>query len=898
MALLFSVIIIINGYSILLQDAEFCRDREQWTILEKHKTAIRDSALISPSGSRWVNVYLDIAENELDSIAVLDCLYRLATKYADYERAVQWVELASNYSVIHPGFTFQSDYMQLLEQYSSDADRFILKAYNEKLVEDSLYAGIAKLEQYNPYVEELAKNYADIISTEHSDTLANALIDKFYSSFPHSQWKQAVYYFELARLSSKSDLSEFFLQLDNKSKISTAHSYISSMFLLSPNLRRRLSQNHIYRDPVLEASDLLERLDISHDTLRILYDVYEPAHWLARLHLQKGKAAYYHLLQKHKYYGDEDSLVCISSIKADQIRDIFEIFKNISFKNNNNGEQAELLFWKGKVLALSSDRKLLKQSAIFFTQCLVKGAPRKKYDSEACSYLAAIHKKLRIRDDLISWQRQLMRYTGLSFTDITESSGLSSRRETRVALGDYDNDSYCDILLNGKKLYRNNGDLTFTDFTDSLGLSELNANGGLWADFNLDGILDFMTISHADEGNGERLMKNNGNRFIRVNERSGDIDDTYPTEGAAWIDCFHDNYPDLYCANYEKWNIRSGYEDRFWSNDKGYFQNKTAILGFIQPEYARNPGQAGRGVAPADFDNDGDQEIFVTNYRLDRNFLWDKQDSIFIEIAALNGLQGKLKKGYYGHSIGADWGDFDNDGDLDLFVANLAHPRYIDISDISMLLRNDGLQNRVIAGDTITYWQFTDITQESGITYDELHSDPLWFDADNDGFLDLFITSVYENDRSYLYHNNGNGTFTDISWLSGTRTYNGWGNACADLDHDGKLDLVVGSGNGIRVFHNTTNNQNKSIFIKPIWENGAVTLLDNWKKQSLHPNSPAYGTRITLSLKTPKGKSIKLSRELSSAKGTTSQSDQWLHFGLGKNRLIRYSLFNPKDRQP
>jgi hypothetical protein len=894
--LLLFIIVGISGISY--ENADFLLKKELWDVMDKHSGAVIDSAFTKGSDSRWLQLYLAYSEEKSDTLAVLECLKKLALEHNDYDKAINWLSIAADYAHFHLDFPLKSVSDEFLQHFTSEADNLILKVMLEGAEEDSLYAAVGRLTTYNSFVEELAKALLDMISVERDDAQAFALTERFYQSFPLSKWRQAAFYFELAHFISNRDYRNALQLMDDRAEISPAHAYISVLYLLSPTLRRNITDDAAGISLLAKAKTYLDNIEVQQESQLVLYDTYKPTHWQARVRLQRAKALYYQLLSRHGLYGDEDSLLSILKAPDKHWSEIDNLLNSIRFEHNDTGEQAELYFWKGKLYAMLSDTNSLENAAKHFTQCLIKGAPRKKYDLDAQAYLTKIHSRLKVKSSLIAWQRKLINYSGIQFADISEQAGFGANRESRVAIGDYNNDSWADILLNGRRLYRNNGDLTFTEMTDSLGLSHLNSSGGLFADFNLDGMLDFMTISHGEQGNGERLMKNTGRAFAPVNDRAGEIDDKFPTEGAAWVDAFGDAYPDLYCANYEKWQVQSGYEDRFWTNEKGYFYDKSIEYGFLAPEYTKEPGQAGRGVAPADFDNDGFQEILVTNYRLNRNFLWDRQDNQFTDIAALSGLQGILKKGYYGHSIGADWGDFDNDGDLDLFIANLAHPRYIDISDVSMLLRNDGEKSRVIEGDTIRWWQFTDITREAGITFDELHSDPLWFDADNDGFLDLFITSIYENDRSYLYHNNGDGTFTDVTWLSGVRVYNGWGNATADLDHDGKQDLVVGSGNGTKVFLNQTATANKSLFFKPVWDNGKVVLISSYSGLTHNPNSPAYGTRVILTLKTPKGKLFKLTRELSSAKGTTSQNDQILHFGIGKNKVQGYEIFKPLTPKP
>ncbi|OQY37094.1 MAG: hypothetical protein B6226_05560 [Candidatus Cloacimonetes bacterium 4572_65] len=565
-----------------------------------------------------------------------------------------------------------------------------------------------------------------------------------------------------------------------------------------------------------------------------------------------------------------------------------ECLNSCSFPNNNDGELAGVEYRKGKILIKYDSPEKDRDAGIAFSNSLIYGAPRKGYDIDATEALNKLLVKNNIPLSPIEASRASHLYKGPTFDNETEQAGFKDSKLTRIAVGDYNNDGWDDLLLGGLEIYKNNQNSTFTPVTKEL-VKEINsASGGLWADINKDGNLDFIKLSADVNGHGDRLFLADGEgRFLKSDNN---IDDFANTEGAGIIDIDMDGYPELYSANYENWSAKTYYEDKFWKNTKGHLSDKSAEYGFVNSYNDSLKSQAGRGVAPADYDNDGIQELLVTNYRLTRNFLYDMNNNKATDKAGLELIAGKDVEGWFGHSIGADWGDFDNDGDLDLFIANLAHPRYIEFSDISMLLRNDGEKIKKIGENEYRYTQFTDITSTSGITFDELHSDPSWFDADNDGDLDLFITSIYTNDRSYLYLNNGDYTFTDITWLSGCRMYNGWGNATADFNRDGKLDLIVGSGNGVKLFMNSTVNNNQSASYKLYWKNNKIKYIKSSKWKDSLPNSPAFGARLRLTT-IDKNKNIKTQiRELRGSKGTTSQSSQTLHFGLGETKLKKVEI--------
>lgn len=478
---------------------------------------------------------------------------------------------------------------------------------------------------------------------------------------------------------------------------------------------------------------------------------------------------------------------------------------------------------------------------------------------------------------------------------------------SRVAWGDYDNDGDEDLLVNGSRLFRNDGAGGFTEVTEAAGLGTYPANGGVWADYDNDGWLDFYATRSnylplcdpstpcaddrydcvlgrcryrprcdggtpcttagwscgADgrcappapeteaEMDHDRLWRNNGDStFTDASIEAGAPYDYLPSEGAAWADMDNDGFVDLYVANYEippSWvgDARAeGTPDFLWQNNgDGTFTDlswESGIRGL--------PAQCGRGVNWADYDEDGWQDIFVSNYRLDFNFLWRNRGwGRFDMVAGDAGVGGEEIQGAYGHTIGSEWGDFDGDGHLDLFTANLAHPRFIEFSDKSMLYVSSGPPD----------WTFTDVREAAGIGYYETHSDTALGDYDNDGWLDLFVTGIYKGYRSFLYRNLGALSFEEATYPEGIFVDNGWGAAWADMDNDGDLDLAVRGG----PFRNDAPRGNW-IEIRLVGQTA---------------NRAAIGARVRL---TAGGRTQ--TRQVEGGKGTTTQNSLTLHFGLGQ----------------
>ncbi len=182
------------------------------------------------------------------------------------------------------------------------------------------------------------------------------------------------------------------------------------------------------------------------------------------------------------------------------------------------------------------------------------------------------------------------------------------------------------------------------------------------------------------------------------------------------------------------------------------------------------------GVGWADFDNDGDVDLYVARYNAPNRLYRNNGDGTFTDVGASSGTDDA------GRGFAVPWGDYDNDGDLDLYLANDGTP--------NRLYRNDG-------------GVFTDVGAASGTDHTAQSHGAAWADYDHDGDIDLYV-SIFFHTANRLYRNNGDGTFTDVGAASGTDDAgNGQGVAWGDYDNDGDADLYVANyGSGNRLYRN------------------------------------------------------------------------------------------------
>lgn len=468
-----------------------------------------------------------------------------------------------------------------------------------------------------------------------------------------------------------------------------------------------------------------------------------------------------------------------------------------------------------------------------------------------------------------------------------------------VALLDYDGDGWLDIyLVNGaaipslqkespaywNRLYRNNHDGTFTDVTERAGVAGAGYGMGVAVgDYDNDGRPDIFLANVT----GNQLFHNNGDgTFSDVTAKAGlagaEMDGKKMwSVGAGWFDYNNDGKPDLFVANYCVWEV----------NKDPYCHVKGGVRGYCHPKvYAslhnslyRNNGDGtftdvsketgisshmgkGMSVSFADYDGDGFLDAFVANDTtpgfLFHNLGGKKFEEVGTQVGVAYAPDGAALSG-----MGSDFKDVNNDGRPDIWYTAVEHETF-------PLLINQG------------NGEFDDLTHASGLeTTREMSG---WgngiFDFDNDGWKDLFVAraNVLDNiselgNRKYpepnsLFRNLGNGKFAEVGPSAGPDFQEEAahrGVAFGDLFNDGRIDAVVTVlGGPVQILRNISETGNHWILLKLVGKKS---------------NRMGIGAQIHIT--TEDGASQW--NEVTTAVGYTASSDSRVHFGLGKNRLIK-----------
>lgn len=485
--------------------------------------------------------------------------------------------------------------------------------------------------------------------------------------------------------------------------------------------------------------------------------------------------------------------------------------------------------------------------------------------------------------------------TGIDFQHTDGSTGkryLVEYISAGLALFDYNGDGWTDIyFLNGAPLggakatvppknvlYRNDGNWVFTDVTEEAGVGDTGFGLGVTAaDFDNDGDQDL----YLNNFGPNVLYRNNGDgTFTDVTARAGVANGNRVGAGTCFLDADCDGDLDLYVSNYVKFSFDQpvahtsfglpvypsplDYEadpDSLFRNEgDGSFTDVSQSSGI-----GLHPG-TGMGIVCGDFDRDDDTDIFVCNDVMSNFYFENDGRGHFEEVALMVGVAYDFS-GIQQGSMGADCGDYDNDGLLDLFMTN-----YQD--ELPVLYRNTELGF------------FEDVTISSGAGTSAARN-VTWgngfVDFDNDGDRDLYIAcghvqdNIAERDDTLTYEapnillmNTGDGKFIDVSDQSGDGMKPrlvSRGTGFDDLDNDGDIDVVVlNSRSRPMILRNDSQNENHWFQIR----------LEGTKT-----NRDGVGARVTV-----KAGELELVDEVHSGRGYQSHHGMQLHFGLGQNDRV------------
>jgi hypothetical protein len=426
----------------------------------------------------------------------------------------------------------------------------------------------------------------------------------------------------------------------------------------------------------------------------------------------------------------------------------------------------------------------------------------------------------------------------VTFMDVAPSSGLNDAGNGQGSVFiDVNNDGWLDLFLcnNGQpnKLFISSSGVSFTEQGAAFGLNYIGPGRGCAAgDFDNDGLIDIMV------GNFNQnliLYKNNTTAFTNYTGTAGI---NLPSWGGSinWFDFNNDGKLDAALGN-----------DGIPYHYNYLFKNEN-LLSFTNTAYPNGLTDSASTlcVASADYDNDGDLDIFFGSQTANVSggstcvLYRNNGNGTFTDVTAASGMISVL------YTWAADWGDFDNDGDMDIYFVNS--------NGVNQLFKNnnDGT--------------FTESAAAYGIADPTQGFSCGWFDYDNDGDLDLYVANA-STGIDKLYRNDG-ASFVDVAAAAGTNDTRHSSNiTLGDFNNDGFIDIyLVNNGTENRMYKNSAASSNKWVILKL---NGVTS------------NRSAIGTRVYI-----RTGGLRQMREVQGGSGGKGQNSLPVEFGIGSASII------------
>ncbi|MBI5192039.1 MAG: CRTAC1 family protein [Nitrospirae bacterium] len=385
-----------------------------------------------------------------------------------------------------------------------------------------------------------------------------------------------------------------------------------------------------------------------------------------------------------------------------------------------------------------------------------------------------------------------------NFTNVTLTAGVENAdgRGRSAFWVDYDNDGFLDLFVlnyaSTSVLYKNNGNGTFTDVTKETGLDNIDGQTCSWADYNNDGTMDLIVVGI----NNDRLFKNNpsSHTFTETTSESGFLKKI--GNGVSWGDYDNDGYMDLYIAR----GVHTNYHNLVSKPSEIHFKDEIELL-------------AGEIKFETQSSNVTFDLLIKNTHQPNKIFLGGGKTTpstvpftLTRDDERLTGVPTILPVSEIGFYIWKDESDvwhvyYSSNGNLNIFYGKITGDnsltniktnfKPVDTGFIDTLYKNnkDGT--------------FSDVTTISGMDKIGSHSTALWGDYDNDGLMDLYVVDggdISGGAPNILFKNNGDGTFTDVAGNTGTddnkASYRHFGAAWGDYNNDGFLDLILKNGVG------------------------------------------------------------------------------------------------------